>query len=41
MGLDLDVIEIFRFTWSFQLHYEPGVYSASKRNEYQEIFLGR
>jgi len=25
---------------SFQLHYGPGVNSASNRNEYQEYFLG-
>ena len=25
---------------SFQLHYGPGVDSASNRNEYQEYFLG-
>ena len=25
---------------SFRLHYGPGVYSASNRNEYQEYFLG-
>ena len=27
-------------TKSFQLHYGPGVVSASNRNEYQEYFLG-
>jgi len=26
-------------TLSFQLHYGPGVDSASKRNEYQKYFL--
>jgi len=25
---------------SFRSHYDPGVDSASKRNEYQEYFLG-
>ena len=25
---------------SFQLHYGPGIDSASNRNEYQEYFLG-
>jgi len=30
----------FSLTSSFQLHYGPGVNSASKRNEYQEYFLG-
>ena len=25
---------------SFRSHYDPGVYSASNRNEYQEYFLG-
>jgi len=25
---------------SFQSHYDPGVDSASNRNEYQEYFLG-
>jgi hypothetical protein len=27
-------------TWSFLLRYRPGVYSASKRNEYHKIFQG-
>ena len=26
--------------YSFQSHYDPGVDSASNRNEYQEVFLG-
>jgi hypothetical protein len=27
---------MFQFTWTFQPHYDPGVDSASNRNEYQE-----
>jgi hypothetical protein len=27
-------------TYSFWPHYDPGVDSASNRNEYQEYFLG-
>jgi len=27
-------------TYSFRPHYGPGIDSASKRNEYQEYFLG-
>jgi len=30
----------FSLTQSFRPHYGPGVDSASKRNEYQEYFLG-
>jgi hypothetical protein len=30
----------FSFTYSFRLHYGPGVDPASNRNEYQEYFLG-
>jgi hypothetical protein len=30
----------FSLTQSFRLHYDPGVDSASNRNEYQEYFLG-
>jgi len=30
----------FSLTQTFWLHYGPGVDSASKRNEYQEYFLG-
>jgi len=30
----------FSLTWSFRPHYDPGVDSASNRNEYQEYFLG-
>jgi len=30
----------FLLTYSFQPYYGPGVDSASKRNEYQEYFLG-
>ena len=30
----------FSLTLSFRPHYGPGVDSASKRNEYQEYFLG-
>jgi hypothetical protein len=29
-----------QFTWSFQLHYGPGIESASNRNKYQESSLG-
>jgi hypothetical protein len=35
-----EVNEFFQFTYSFQLHYDPGVDSASNRNEYQKMFLG-
>jgi hypothetical protein len=31
-----DVIGLFQLTYSFQLHYGPGVESASNRNEYQK-----
>jgi len=34
------VIGIFSLTQSFRSHYDPGVDSASNRNEYQEHFLG-
>ena len=30
----------FSLTYSFRLHYGPGVDSASNRNEYQEYCLG-
>ena len=30
----------FSLTYSFRFHYDPGVDSASNRNEYQEYFLG-
>ena len=30
----------FSLTYSFRLHYGPGVDSASNRNEYREYFLG-
>jgi len=30
----------FSLTLSFPLHYDPGVDSASDRNEYQQYFLG-
>jgi len=30
----------FSLTWSFRPHYDPGVDSASDRNEYQEYFMG-
>jgi hypothetical protein len=30
----------FSLTYSFRSHYDPGVDSASNRNEYQEYFLG-
>jgi hypothetical protein len=31
---------IFKLTYSFQLHYGPGVNSVSNRNEYPETFWG-
>jgi hypothetical protein len=34
------VTGFFQFTYSFQLHYGPGVDSESNRNEYQEYSLG-
>jgi len=34
------VIGIFHWLNSFRPHYGPGVDSASKRNEYQDCFLG-
>jgi len=34
------VSEFFIDIKSFRSHYDPGVNSASKRNEYQEYFLG-
>jgi hypothetical protein len=30
----------FSLTYSFRPHYGPGVDSVSRRNEYQEYFLG-
>ena len=30
----------FSLNWSFRPHYDPGVDSASNRNEYQEYFMG-
>jgi hypothetical protein len=30
----------FSLTYSFRPHYGPGVDSGSKKNEYQEYFLG-
>jgi len=30
----------FLLTQSFRPHYDPGIDSASNRNEYQEYFLG-
>jgi len=33
-------LEIFIEVKSFRLHHDPGVDSASNRNEYQEHFLG-
>ena len=33
-------LELFIDTKSFRSHYGPEVDSASKRNEYQEDFLG-
>jgi len=35
-----DVTEMFSLTQSFRSHYDPGVDSASNKNEYQEYFLG-
>jgi hypothetical protein len=35
-----EVIAFFKYTYSFQSHYGPGVDSASNRNEYQESFWG-
>jgi hypothetical protein len=35
-----EVIGFFQFTQSFQPHYDPGVDSASNRNEYQESSCG-
>ena len=34
------LLEFFIDIKSFRSHYGPGVDSASKRNEYQEYFLG-
>ena len=34
------VSEFFIDIKSFRMHYDPGVDSASNRNEYQEYFLG-
>jgi hypothetical protein len=31
------IVFFFRFTQSFQPHYEPGIDSASKINEYQNL----
>jgi len=33
-------LEFFIDIKSFRLHYDPGLDSASNRNEYQEHFLG-
>ena len=33
-------LEFFVYINSFPSHYDPGVDSASNRNEYQEYFLG-
>jgi hypothetical protein len=33
-------VYFFQLTYSFQPHYDPGVDSASNRNEYQEFSLG-
>jgi hypothetical protein len=30
------IIGFFQFTFSFQLHYGPGVYSSSNRNDYKK-----
>jgi hypothetical protein len=34
-----DVINLFKFTYSFQPHYGPRVYLAPNRNEHQKIIL--
>jgi hypothetical protein len=34
------ILLLFLLTYSFWPHYGPGVDSVSKRNEYQEYFLG-
>jgi hypothetical protein len=34
------LIFFFQFTYSLQLHYGPGVYSASNRKKFQKMFLG-
>jgi hypothetical protein len=39
-GLSPDEVDFFQFTEFFQLHYCPGVDSASNRNEYQESSWG-
>jgi hypothetical protein len=39
-GVESQLGRFFKFTWSFQTHYDPGVDSASNRNEYQESSLG-
>jgi hypothetical protein len=39
-GFDSWSGNFLQFTKSFQLHYDPGVSSASSRTEYQKIFLG-
>jgi hypothetical protein len=31
-------LDFFQFTYSFQLRYGPGVYSAFNRNEHQEYY---
>jgi hypothetical protein len=35
-GSRSDEVDFFSFTLSFRPHYDPGVDSASNRNEYQE-----
>jgi hypothetical protein len=35
-----EIIALFNWPNSFQPHYDPGVDSASNKNEYQEMFLG-
>ena len=37
-GSSTDNVFRFFFFWSFQLHYDPGVDSASYKNEYQDCF---
>jgi hypothetical protein len=39
-GSSPDEVDFFRFKWSFQPHYGPGVDSASNKNEYQESSWG-
>ena len=40
VSIPAGVSEFFIDTKSFRSHYDPGVDSTSKRNEYEEYFLG-